>query len=164
MPTTDPVKRRKQNCENQKRWRQRQVDTLDRLTDALEQSESRTKQLETESVDLRDALRKARHDIQQLQAANENLKSQVRGQLKGKHSRLVDHEQAGAGGISSLSSAAPGRVVIWNQAVQAASIGMPSEGMLLLDISQTLIYRPRSSLTHLHRRLWLWTYQACDRD
>jgi len=153
MPTTDPVKRRKQNCENQKRWRQRQVDTLERLTDALDKSESRTKQLETESVDLRDALREARHDIQQLQAANENLKSQIRGQLRGKHSHLVDHEQVGAGEVGSIPCAAPGRGVIWNQVMPAASIGMPSEGMLLTDTLHTLIHRPRSPLTDFHRRL-----------
>ncbi|KIV78848.1 hypothetical protein PV11_06457 [Exophiala sideris] len=128
MPTTDPVKRRKQNCENQKRWRQRQVDTLERLTDALEKSESRTKQLETETLDLRDALREARDDIQQLRASNENLMSQIRLLSSAKRSHMVDHEGAGAADIGSMSFAAADSGGIWNQPLQTTSTGAPSEG------------------------------------
>lgn len=63
MPTTDPVKRRKQNCENQKRWRQRQIDELRKLRTALEKSDLRVKDLETESGKLRGALQNALDEI-----------------------------------------------------------------------------------------------------
>jgi predicted nuclease with TOPRIM domain len=141
MPTTDPVKRRKQNCENQKRWRQRQVDTLERLTTALDESETRSKQLETESGDLRDALRKAQDEIKQLRAANQNLVLQVRIHPRGKVSSSVYSERVGAGDPGSIP-AAPARGDIWCRTVRTTSIAMPSEeGMPLTNIWRVWIDR-----------------------
>ncbi|KIX02521.1 uncharacterized protein Z518_08462 [Rhinocladiella mackenziei CBS 650.93] len=81
MPTLDPIKRRKQNCENQKRWRQRQIDELRRLTTALDKSNSHVKVLEVESGQLRGALRNALAEISRLRKANGALKRQVQNSL-----------------------------------------------------------------------------------
>lgn len=134
MPTTDPVKRRKQNCENQKRWRQRQVDALERLTTALDESETRSKQLETEAGDLQDALRKARDEIKQLRATNQSLLLQIRNHPRGNVSRSVNSEHVVAGAPSSMNSGPPAPGHIWSKPAQPTSIGMPREGTPLTNI------------------------------
>ncbi|RVX71295.1 hypothetical protein B0A52_04869 [Exophiala mesophila] len=66
MPTTDPVRRRKQNCENQKRWRQRQTTNLNRLSAALEQKNDQIEQLQEEKLELQTQLDAALAQVQQL--------------------------------------------------------------------------------------------------
>jgi molecular chaperone GrpE (heat shock protein) len=70
MPTTDPVKRRKPNCENQKRWRQRQFDTLQTLS-------GRVQELEIESDDLRSRLQDSQAELETLRATAGRLEAQA---------------------------------------------------------------------------------------
>lgn len=81
MPSADLIKRRKQNCENQKRWRQRQIDELHRITAALDKSQSRVAELEAESEKLRGALRDALSEVSRLQNANRSLERRAQGGL-----------------------------------------------------------------------------------
>ncbi|KAK5235596.1 hypothetical protein LTR47_003069 [Exophiala xenobiotica] len=83
MPTTDPVKRRKQNCENQKRWRQRQFDTLQTLS-------GRVQELETESDDLRSRLQDSQAELETLRAAAGRLEAQASPSLGRKLPILED--------------------------------------------------------------------------
>ncbi|KIW37951.1 uncharacterized protein PV06_09929 [Exophiala oligosperma] len=77
MPTTDPDRRRRQNCENQKRWRQRQLDKLHVLADELERTQTRMRELELESSNLRIQLRDSEAKAEALQASNVRLEAQV---------------------------------------------------------------------------------------
>ncbi|KIW13250.1 hypothetical protein PV08_08437 [Exophiala spinifera] len=70
MPTTDPARRRRQNCENQKRWRQRQLDKIQLLQDELEHTRARVRELEGESYDLRILLRNSEMKSEAQQAAH----------------------------------------------------------------------------------------------
>lgn len=63
MPTKDPDKRRKQNCENQKRWRERQTHQLHNLQATLEE---RNREVET----LQEQLRAALDEVKGLRKSN----------------------------------------------------------------------------------------------
>lgn len=69
MPTTDPVRRRKQNCENQKRWRERQTSNLHRLSATLDEKNDRIERLQDEKHKLQIQLDAALAQIQQLDEA-----------------------------------------------------------------------------------------------
>lgn len=63
MPTKDPDKRRKQNCENQKRWRERQNHQLHNLQSTLEE---RNREVET----LQQQLQAALNEVKGLRGSN----------------------------------------------------------------------------------------------
>jgi predicted nuclease with TOPRIM domain len=119
MPTTDPVKRRKQNCENQKRWRQRQLDSLQRLGAALDHSENRVKVLESESDELRTALRNALAEVDRLRARE----------------GIID-QQTPLSGFNRIASIPADDVSLaGSTATTAASIGNTSSTIQLAELS-----------------------------
>lgn len=70
MPTKDPDKRRKQNCENQKRWRERQTHQLHNLQATLEE---RNREVENLQQQLRSALDEVK-GLRKLSTVNEQRK------------------------------------------------------------------------------------------
>lgn len=70
MPTKDPDKRRKQNCENQKRWRERQTHQLHNLQATLEE---RNQEVENLQQQLRSALDEVKA-LRKLSTANDQRK------------------------------------------------------------------------------------------
>jgi len=70
MPTKDPDKRRKQNCENQKRWRERQTHQLHNLQASLEE---RNREVENLQQQLRNALDEVK-GLRKLNSVNEHRK------------------------------------------------------------------------------------------
>lgn len=70
MPTKDPDKRRKQNCENQKRWRERQTHQLHNLQTTLEE---RNREVEALQQQLRSALDEVK-GLRKISTGNEQPK------------------------------------------------------------------------------------------
>ncbi len=131
MPTTDPVKRRKQNCENQKRWRQRQYDTLQTLSGALEKSQDRVRELEIESDDLRVRLQDSQAEVEALRAATGRLEAQASPPLGQKRSIHGDVDRdSPTSRDSNVSPAVSEDERPPVKAVQASTVNGPSQGNL----------------------------------
>ena len=140
MPTTDPVKRRKQNCENQKRWRQRQFD-------ALEKSQSRIRELEIESDDLRTRLQVSQAEVEALRAATGRLEAQASlslGHKRSIHADVDRHAPTSRDSNVSLTVSEGQRPPV--KEVQASTVNGSSQGNL--PTSRRKI--PRSSLLISH--------------
>jgi len=124
MPTSDPVKRRKQNCENQKRWRQRQIDEIHQLKTTLEEKERRVVELEAESDKLRTALFDALAEVDRVRKLNDTLKLRV--QTFSRQIQSLSTDMDGIDSFQPYSLALPleGRPMIEPRGADCSSIGM----------------------------------------
>jgi hypothetical protein len=75
MPTSDPIRRRRQNCQNQKRWRERQTNQLQSLSASLEEKAREVEQLQKNSQKLETDLRKTLREIAELKNENATLRN-----------------------------------------------------------------------------------------